>query len=87
MKKLTAITTALLVTASVSSAAFADNISDDFKAAQADYKALSAQLETMGYNAQSVNLDGAATTSQKLDAINAQRSELQNTFNQLNSAN
>ncbi|WP_417551487.1 hypothetical protein [Marinomonas fungiae] len=87
MKKLAAITSAVLMASAMSTAALADNISDDFRAAEASYNSLSAQLETMGYEAGNLDLGHAMTTSQKLQAAQEQNKELQGVFDDLHSAN
>ncbi|SBS30531.1 hypothetical protein MAQ5080_01697 [Marinomonas aquimarina] len=87
MKKLAAITSAVFMASAMSTAAIADNISDDFRAAEASYQALSAQLETMGYEAGELDLGYAMTPSQKLDAVKEQNKELQGVFDDLHKAN
>lgn len=87
MKRLAAITSAVLMTSVMSTAAIADNITDDFRAAEASYNALSAQLEAMGYEAGELDLGYAMTPSQKLQAAQEQNSELQSVFDDLHSAN
>lgn len=86
MKKLAAITSAVVMASAMSTAAIADNISDDFRAAEASYNSLSAQLETMGYEAGELDLGYAMTPSQKLRAAEEQNKELQGVFEDLHSA-
>ena len=88
MKKLTSIALSTLAVAGLSTSAFAaDNAQNDLRESKAGYEALSAQLETMGYQADEVSLDGAMTFSQKEAIYNEKTSELQDQFNRLNSAN
>lgn len=87
MKKLAAITSAVVMASAMSTVAIADNITDDFRAAEASYNSLSAQLETMGYEADELDLGSAMTPSQKLQAVEEQNKELQGVFNDLHSAN
>lgn len=69
----------------VASASFAsgdeNNLLDDYLDAQAQAKAISAQLETMGVDSNPmVEFNSPATLSQKLDAYEDKISELQDQF-------
>ena len=87
MKKFTSIALSTLAIAGLSTSAFADSAYDDLRESKAGYEALSAQLETMGYQAEDVTFDHAMTFSQKEAVYNEKTSELQDQFNRLNSAN
>lgn len=86
MKKFTSIALSTLAIAGLSTSAFADT-AEDLRESKAGYEALSAQLETMGYQAEDVTFDHAMTFSQKEAIYNEKTSELQDQFNRLNSAN
>ncbi|RDL45029.1 hypothetical protein DN730_05270 [Marinomonas piezotolerans] len=87
MKKLTAIALSTLTVAGLSTSAFADTAYDDLRESRASYEALSAQLETMGYQAEEVTFDRAMTIPQKEAVYNEKVSELQAEFNRLHSSN
>lgn len=86
MKKLIAITSAVLATAALSTSALADNITDDLHTAEARYQALALQAEAKGYQVDEL-YSQPMTTSQKLDVVAEKRAELQDILNGLNSAN
>ncbi|MBM6551855.1 PepSY domain-containing protein [Marinomonas ostreistagni] len=83
MKKLLTMTTALLATATISTAGFAEETRDDLRKAQASNASLSAQLETMGYEVNELDLDRAIPVSRKLDMVEDQNDELRDTLNDL----
>ena len=87
MKKLTAIALSTLTVAGLSTSAFADTAYDDLRESRAGYDALSAQLETMGYQADEVTFDRAMTFSQKEAIYNEKTNELQAQFDRLESSN
>lgn len=86
MKKLIAITSAVLATTALSTSALADNITDDLHTAEARYQALAVQAEAKGYQVDAL-YSQPLTTSQKLDVIAEKRAELKSVLSGLNSAN
>lgn len=86
--KTPALIAALTLAASTSFAASDDNLRDDYLGAQAHAKALSAQLETMGVDADAtVEFNSPATLSQKVSAYEGKIAELQGQFDSARSAN
>lgn len=86
MKKLIALTSAVLATSALSTAAFADNINDDLRTAESRYNALATEASAEGY--QVGDLYGQPmTTSQKLDVISEKSAELKGLLNTQYSAN
>lgn len=86
--KTPALIAALTFTATASFAASDNNLHDDYLSAQAQAKALSAQLDTMGVESNpNVEFNSPATLSQKVDAYEAKISDLQGQFDSAHSAN
>lgn len=86
MKKLIALTSAVLATSALSTAAFADNISDDLRMAESRYNALATEASAEGYQVDEL-YGQPMTTSQKLDVISEKNAELKNLLNTQYSAN
>ncbi|SBS30577.1 hypothetical protein MAQ5080_01714 [Marinomonas aquimarina] len=87
--KTPALIAALTLTASASFASGDENnLLDNYLDAQAQAKALSAQLETMGVESNPiVEFNSPATLSQKLDAYQDKISDLQDQFDTVHKAN
>ncbi|MBJ7551654.1 hypothetical protein [Marinomonas ostreistagni] len=86
--KTSALIAALTLSASASFAASDHNIQDDIYDAQAQAKALSAQLETMGIESNpNVEFAQPTTLSQKLDAYETKIDELQGQFDSAHMSN
>lgn len=83
MKKLLALTTTLITVAAVSTVGYAEETRDDLRKAQASNASLSAQLETMGYEVNELNLDRAIPVSRKLDMLEDQNDELRDMLNDM----
>lgn len=85
--KTPALIAALTLAASTSFAA-SDNVQDDLLAVKAQVKALSAQLEEMGVQADdTVDFNGPTTFTQQESAYAEKAAELQRQFNTINQAN
>ncbi|WP_417503768.1 hypothetical protein [Marinomonas gallaica] len=82
MKKLIAITSAVLATSAITSPAFADNISDDLRMAEARYESMATEIESEGYQVDSLYTE-PMTTSQKLDTVKEKNMELKGVLNSL----
>ncbi|WP_067220729.1 hypothetical protein [Marinomonas gallaica] len=82
MKKLIAITSAVLATSAITSPAFADNISDDLRMAEARYESMATEIESEGYQVDSLYTE-SMTTSQKLDTVKEKNMELKGVLNSL----
>ncbi len=85
MKKITTLAASVLAVSALSTSAFANTFTD-YREARAGYQALSNQLETMGYQTDEVNLDGANTFGQKESVYLEKTGELQAEYNKLNAS-
>ncbi|WP_067098385.1 hypothetical protein [Marinomonas atlantica] len=79
--KTSALIAALTLSATASFAASDNNLQDDYLDAQAHAKALSAQLDTMGVDANAtIDFNSPVTLSQKVEAYHDKISDLQGQF-------